>query len=194
MDLDEDQSEEEQVNVPEGFETFIRETIVPTFESQRRSKQKQFAVLLLISEHELMDLDRIEFYPSHQPLTSNTSLYMPVLEREFRNYIVARPQRKGLYHAEDIIFEKLDQLWSGYLRNNGGVPPKCFILYTWNVPCSRCTDLIIRSFNEDQYKAVSVIVAATAWWKMEKRKVRLENEQKFRDERFSYINIRQVYL
>ena len=183
-----------KITLPDGFDAFIRDVVVPKFESQRRKKQKQFAVLILISEEEQMDLNLVTFQPSNPSLTSKSSLYMPTSEEDYHNYIVARPRKKKDFHAEDIIFEKLSQLWDGYLSHNNYVPPKCFILYTWNVPCTKCTDLIIKSFNESRYKAVNVIVATTAWWKKEEHAVRCRSEERMENQQFNYVNIRPIHL
>ena len=181
---EEKQQVREEISPPDrgAFDKFIKEIVVQKFEKQRRWNQKQFAVLLLVSEEQWKDLHQMNFYPS-QPLTDSSRLSMPACEKDYQNYIVARPENDDL-HAEAVIFEKLDQLWKGYLSHNGGTPPKCFILYSWNFPCTKCTKLIINSFNKWPYRAVSVVVAATAFWDKEEHEVRHENEGKMEQERF----------
>ena len=168
---------------PNGFEEFIRKVIVPTFERQRRCNQKQFAILLLVTKEDLSDINQMKFHPHDSPITNNYNLSMPDNEKDYHNYIVARP-RNDNHHAEKEIFEHLDQLWKGFVQHNRGIPPKCFILYSWNFPCSKCTNLIISSFNKPLYKSVSVIIAATAKWDKEEHEVRHQNEEKMKREQF----------
>ena len=182
--LEEKQQMREEISPPDrdAFDKFIKEIVVQKFEKQRHWNQKQFAVLLLVSEEQWKDLYQMNFYPS-EPLTDSSQLSMPASEKDYQNYIVAKPENDN-FHAEAVIFEKLDQLWNGYLSHNGGTPPKCFILYSWNFSCTKCTKLIINSFNKWPYRAVSVVVAATAYWDKEEHEVRHENESKMEQERF----------
>ena len=181
------------VKPPEGFDSFIRKVIVPTFKSQRRSDQKQFAVLLLVSEKQFSDINQVSFLPSEPSLTDNTQLSMPANEENYHNYIVSRPQNDN-YHAEAVILHKLDSLWNGYLSHNDHSPPKCFILYSWNFPCTTCTEKIIESFNGPKYKSVSVLVAGTAYWDKETHDVRENNERKMKEENFCVRYYRGIQL
>ena len=122
----------------------------------------------------------MKFHPHDPPITNNSKLSMP---DDYHNYIVARPLNDS-HHAEEVILENLNQLWKGFMSHNHGIPPKCLILYSWNFPCTRCTDLIIRSFNKPPYKSVSVIVAATAYWEKELHETRHQNEAKMKGEHF----------
>ena len=171
------------------FDNFIRHVIVPKFEKQRLyGRQNQFVVLVLAT-----DEDQMKFHPYDPPITNNGNLSMPDNEKQYYNYIVARP-RNDSHHAEKEILKHLDQLWNGFMRHSGKIPPKCFILYSWNFPCTKCTQLIIDSFNKPQYKCVSVIVAATAFWGKEKRKIRKQNEAKIKQERFHLSYHRGITL
>ena len=183
------------IDVPNDFDYFIRQVIVPNFEQQRQYQldKKQFAVLLLVTEEDLGDIRQMKFHPHDPPITNNCNLSMPDNEKDYHNYIVARP-RNDNHHAEKEIFEHLDQLWKGFMRHNHRIPPKCFILYSWNFPCTKCTQLIIDSFNKPLYKSVSVIVAATAKWDKEKHKIRHRNEKKMEQERFHYDYYRPIKL
>jgi hypothetical protein len=184
------------IDAPDDFDDFIRQAIVPKFKQQRRYDQKQFAVLLLATEKDLRDIShcQMKFRPHDPPITNNLNLSMPDNEKEYRNYIVARPCNDN-HHAEKEIFDHLDQLWNGFMRHNDhGVPPKCFILYSWNFPCSKCTQLIIDSFNKPRYKSVSVIVAATAFWSEEEHEIRQQNEVKMRQEHFRVSYHRPIIL
>ena len=70
----------------------------------------------------------------------------------YRIYIVARYESAKEYdeipidyHSEKIIIQELEHLWKGYMKFRKGVPPKRFILYSWNFPCTDCIDAIIIS-------------------------------------------------
>jgi hypothetical protein len=184
------------IDAPNDFDNFIRQVIVPKFEQQRDyyHQQNQFAVLLLVTDEDLRDISQMKFHPHDPPITNNLNLSMPDNEKEYRNYIVARPCNDN-HHAEKEIFDHLDQLWNGFMRHNDhGVPPKCFILYSWNFPCSKCTQLIIDSFNKPRYKSVSVIVAATAFWGEEEHEIRHQNEAKMKRELFHTSYHRGIIL
>lgn len=182
------------IGAPDDFENFIRHVIVPKFEQQRLyNYQKQFAVLLLATDKDLRNISQMKFCPHDPPIINNGNLSMPDNEKEYHNYIVARP-RNDNHHAEKEIFEHLDQLWNGFMRHNHGIPPKCFILYSWNFSCTKCTQLIIDSFNKPQYKSVSVIVAATAYWDKEEHEIRHQNEAKMEQERFHFSCHRGITL
>ena len=181
------------IGAPNDFDNFIRHVIVPKFEKQRLyGRQNQFAVLVLVTDEDLRNISQMKFHPYDPPIINNDNLSMPDNEKEYHNYIVARPDINANHHAEKEIFEHLDQLWNGFMRHSRGIPPKCFILYSWNFPCTKCTQLIIDSFNKPRYKSVSVIVAATAYW--EKRKIREQNEAKIEQERFHLSYHRGITL
>ena len=175
---------------PDDFDRFIRETVVPTFEGQRHSYQKQFAVLLLVTEEDFK-VNKMKFYP--QPLTDNKRLSMPSSKEDYHNYIVARPLNDNR-HSEAVILDELDKVWNGFMSHNDNNPPKCFILYSWNVPCSKCTDLIIRSFNRPLYKSVSVIIATTAYWDGETHETRNQNVNRMKQEQMYVGSYRGIQL
>ena len=107
----------------------------------------------------------------------------------YQNYIVASPSSNS-WHSEEEILGKyssinspFSQLWNAYVKHNGS-PPKCVLLYSWNLPCSRCTDVIIRSLNDSMYRCTSVIVAHTIFWRSES-----EDEHRMNTEKLSQENI-----
>ena len=158
--------------LPNNFRNFIKNRIIPSFKGQRVPGKNQFAVLLLLSERDLADITSMSFNPHNylnQPLVDKSYLYMPRdSESQIGNYIVARPSHNE-WHSEDVIFSALissslfSRLWDAYKKYNGH-SPKCILLYSWNLPCSRCTKLIIRSLNDRPYSETSVIVAYNAHW------------------------------
>lgn len=183
------------IGAPNDFDNFIRHVIVPKFEKQRLyGRQNQFAVLVLATDEDLRNISQMKFHPHDPPIINNENLSMPDNEKECHNYIVARPDINANHHAEKEIFEHLDQLWNGFLRHSRGIPPKCFILYSWNFPCTKCTQLIIDSFNKLRYKSVNVMVAATAFWDKEEHEIRYQNEAKMRQEQFHLSYHRGITL
>ena len=181
------------IKLPKNFDTFVRKIIVPNFSQQRRCDQNQFAVLLFVTEKDFRDINQMKFHPHDSPITNNKRLSMPDNEDDYHNYIVARPQNDK-YHAENVIFDNLDRLWKGFMSRSNKIPPKCFILYSFNFPCTKCTNLIIRSFNKPPYKSVSVIVAATAYWDRESHEVRSQNVAKMKGEQFCVSEHRPIKL
>ena len=161
---------------PEDFEQFIGHNVIMTFEKQRLVKF-QFFVVLLASEDDLRDLANMTFHPHtpsspRQPLLNNQELTMPSANR-FGNYIVARFE-SCQYHSEEVVFgpkydNPFSQLWSAYVHENNS-RPKAIIMYSWNFPCSRCTELIVSILGEQQYSVLSdvhVLIAYSRVWDSE---------------------------
>ena len=181
--------------LPRNFSKFIIDTIVPFFKEQRLTAN-QFAVVVLLSEEDLDNICGTRFVPSNggKPILNKYHPAMPHNEIHYRNYIVARPN--GSWHSEEEIFGKhhstdnpFSRLWSAYMRRNGS-PPKCVLLYTWNLPCSRCTDVIISSLNDDTYRRTSVIVAYSTYWQGELGSQYMENEEKLQKENITVEGVR----
>ena len=178
--------------LPRNFFKFIIETIVPFFKEQRLVAN-QFAVVILLSEKNFYNICSTTFVPSDggRPLLDNYYASMPQNATQYGNYIAARPTSKS-WHSEEEIFgnhnSPFSQLWNAYVKYNGS-PPKCILLYSWNLPCSRCTDVIIRSLNVSMYRCTSVIVAHTTYWQGELGGQCIRNEEKFTKEN---ITVKQV--
>ena len=173
--------------LPDNFHSFITAIIIPSFKQQRLTGN-QFAVVVLLSEKDLYNICGTTFVPSNggQPLLDNSHPSMPHNTTHYGNYIVARPNSS--WHSEEEIFGKysshdspFSQLWSAYEKLNHS-PPKCVLLYTWNLPCSRCTDVIIRSLNDNMYRCTSVILAYSTYWQKELEGQRIENKEKLKKE------------
>ena len=162
------------IPIPDNFHDFIINSVIPSFNKQRLS-DFQFAVLLLLSEKNLENLARMTFNPSDlcgHPILDKDYPFMPQEVASYGNYVVARPTINSC-HSEAEIFTRnsstespFSNLWSVYVKQNRSFP-KCILLYTWNLPCNRCTDAIIRSLDESPYCWTSVIVAHTTHWKSE---------------------------
>ena len=173
--------------LPDNFSRFIIDIIVPFFNEQRLTAN-QFAVVVLLSEDDIDNILGTRFVPSNgrQPLLNKYHPSMPLNASHYGNYIVARPSNS--WHSEEEIFGKyssinspFSQLWTAYMKRNHS-HPKCVLLYTWNLPCSRCTDVIIRSLNNNMYRCTSVIVAYSTYWQKELGGQYIENEEKLKKE------------
>ena len=160
--------------VPDHFHDFINHRIIPNFRGQCKSYFKQFAVVLLLSEHDLLNIEQMSFYPnlSGKPILNKAVAVMPRKPASYRNYIVARTNNRC--HSEKKLFGNCSELtdtpfthlWRAYLEHYHSYP-KCIMIYSWNFPCSDCTDLIIKSLGElTPYSRVSTytVVAHTKFW------------------------------
>lgn len=179
---------ERPLYVPNHFHDFIVQRIIPDFSGQRKTYYYQFAVVVLLSESDLVNIEQMSFFPSDfsgKPILDKTVPLMPRDPANYRNYLVARTSNK--YHSEEKLFGQCSELTetpfnhlcSAYVDHNHS-NPKCILIYSWNFPCSQCTDLIVRSLGEKPHKGVSVVVAHTAIWKLdsdhEKNRKRLESK------------------
>ena len=169
-------------SLPNNFHNFITATVIPFFEKQRLIGY-QFAVVVLLSEKDFNNICDMPFVPSYdgQPLLDK---YHPSMPKNAINYIAVRPSSDGC-HSEEEIFGKYS---SAYVRHNGS-PPKCVLLYSWNLPCSRCTDVIIRSLNSNMYRCTSVIVAHTIFWRSESEDEHRMNTEKLKKENITVVQV-----
>ena len=183
--------------LPNNFDNFITDTVVPSFKKQRSTGRYQFAVVILLSENDFDDISDMGFEPSNilgEPLLNNTYPSMPRNAANYGNYIAARPDSVSC-HSEEEIFGKYSsinspfrELWTAYMSHNGSTP-KCVLLYTWQLPCTRCTDVIIRSLNDDMYRCTSVIVAHTIYWRSESEEEHRENKEKLKKENIAVVQV-----
>ena len=171
-----------RLDLPHHFSDFIVK-IIPYFLGQRR-KGYQFAVVVLLSENDFDNICQTNFTPSDsgKPIVDKTVPSMPQDRADYGNYIVARPICNS-YHSEEVLFGwnsvnngPFSHLWSAYVEHTGAYP-KCILIYSWNLPCTRCTDVIIRSLREEPYNRVGVIVAHTQFWPLESGLDRNKNRE-----------------
>ena len=170
--------------LPHQFHDFIIQKIIPYFNGQR-NRSYQFAVVVLLSESDLDNLCQTSFIPSDsgKPILNKNFSAMPQDREDYGNYIVARPFSNS-YHSEEEIFGKysvtdspFSHLWSAYVERNDE-DPKCILIYSWNLPCTRCTEAIIRSLGKEPYNSVCIIVAHTRFWELESVSDRNKNREK----------------
>ena len=181
--------------LPNNFHNFITTIIIPSFEKQRLTGY-QFSGVVLLSEKNFNNIFSTTFVPGYggQPLLDNSHPLMPHNAIHYSNYITARPISNS-WHSEEEIFGKYSsinspfrQLWTAYMKCNRSTP-KCVLLYSWQLPCSRCTDVIIRSLNDNMYRCTSVIVAHTIYWKSESEDKHRENKEKLKKERINVVQV-----
>ena len=188
-----DSYKERQVtHLPRNFRNFIVQKIIPYFIDQRLTAY-QFAVVVLLSEDDFDNICWTRFSPSNfwgKPILDKTVSLMPQDPTKYRNYVVARPDGNNC-HSEEEIFGQysvtdspFSHLWSAYVKHSGAYP-KCILIYSWNLPCSRCTNVIIRSLREEPYNRVTVIVAHTIFW----NRSETESQHKMNTEKLKCENI-----
>ena len=172
--------------LPDEFYTFITQKIIPYFNGQRKNGH-QFAVVVLLSENDFDTICETSFIPSEsgKPILNKYFSAMPQDHAKYGNYIVARPFSNSCHSEEEIfgwqyspmINTPFSHLWRAYLERNSA-SPKCILIYSWYLPCSRCTDAIIRSLGEEPYNSVSVILAHTRFWHRESLSDQNKNREK----------------
>ena len=189
---------ERPLDVPNKLDKFVVERIIPYFNCQRKANYLQFAVVLFLSESDLADIMQTRFTPSDpftwRPIVNNSFSLMPQDPANYGNYITARPSNK--YHSEVKLFEQCSDLtdtpfyhlWRSYVKQNGDYP-ECVLIYSWNLPCSHCTDVIIKSLAKEPYSRVNVVVAHTAVWGKEKAAEHETNKRKFKSKN---ITVKQI--
>ena len=182
--------------LPQQFNNFIIEKIIPYFYGQR-NKNYQFAVVMLLSESDFENICQSSFIPSDsgKPILNSSFPVMPRDKEDYGNYIVARPFSSN-YNSEEEIFGKnsvidspFSHLWNTYIERSGAYP-KCILIYSWNLPCTRCTEAIIRSLGEEPYNSVSVIVAHTYVWMSESPLDRNKNREKLKNKNITVQEVR----
>ena len=164
--------------LPESIRTYVVDSLIPSFMDQRAGNQ--FAVVLLLSETDYQNINEVKLSPSDingKPEIDNSLRALPQRTELYCNYIVARPTIAEGIHSEREIFDigstdystnsRFNELWDAYCRQHKQVYPKYILIYSWNLPCENCTDLIIKSLQRSPYNSAVVIVVYTCVWKEE---------------------------
>ena len=171
------ESESEELSLfPTKLHEFINLQVIPGFERQRQTGRVQFAVLLLVTERSLDDINHFVFEPhdsNGQPLVNNTQPYWPNY-RCLGNYMVARPrnpnrrdiaQGQHTTHSEILLLQQLPIL----LRSFGTQELAHVILYSWFMPCPDCTAKIISDLHFGSLRNTSasvMVIYTTDWYKI----------------------------
>ena len=170
--------------LPSNIRTYITTRLIPDFARQRVGYQ--FAVVMLLSESDYQNIEKIKYDPSNdqgKPFTNLAYSSMPQCE-DYCNYIVARPDHSLDCHAEEVIFgqpSKFTRLWSAYnyIMQFFFSSPDYMLIFSWILPCSKCTDLIIAALRErPAYKEAKVFLAYVITWMKESPTVHESNIKK----------------
>ena len=164
--------------LPESIRTYVVDSLIPSFMDQRAGNQ--FAVVLLLSETDYQNINEVKLSPSDingKPKIDNSQRALPQRTELYCNYIVARPTISEGIHSEREIFDigstecsnnsRFNELWDAYCCQHKQVHPKYILIYSWNLPCENCTDLIIKSLQRSPYNSAVVIVVYTCVWREE---------------------------
>ena len=163
---------------PFPIKKFIADIVIPSFRGQTKRNRHQFAVVLLLSETDRKNIDKVEFNPQDyqgKPFIDSSKAIMPQT-KDYCNYIVACPTFKSKSrgrHSEEKIFGKsgcsdsrFDVLWDSYVGKHL-VGPDYILIYSWYLPCCECADVIINSLSNSRFKGATVILAHTKTWSEE---------------------------
>ena len=142
--------------------------VISKFKYQRHESEYQFAVMFFVDQ-EIKRLEDIYvdgnftfWTKDRSSLCNYNNVFWPDTDK-FYNYMVAR--HENLKHAEEFLLERFPVLWANYTRLKRRKKPSFVVLYSWIMPCSRCTDMFKRTAIEDMFKPTQFVVAYTtpAW-------------------------------
>ena len=160
------------IKIPSNIRNFITTRLIPDFADQRLGYQ--FAVVMLLSESDYQNIEEIKYKPCEKgkPFINPLCSSMPQCEN-YCNYIVARRDPFLDCHAEEVIFgqpSKFTQLWYAYTLQHFP-SPDYILIFSWILPCSKCTDLIIAALRKlrerPTYKEAKVFLAYVITWMKE---------------------------
>ena len=162
------------------FAEFIKEEVISRFISHRDDSHQQFAVLVF-SPFELPNISQTiieaaKELDSEWKVFTSPDKYYPA-GRNFTNFIVARPN--GPAHAEEIIFDygDLNNLCEERCIQQ---PIRTLLLYSWLMPCSKCTERIIEE-NGSLNGGRRMVVVYTKDWIEEEYNQRIRNRNSLRN-------------
>ena len=178
LNMVQDRELRQAFSLPESIRTYVVNSLIPSFIDQRAGNQ--FAVVLLLSETDYQNINGVKLSPSDingKPKIDNSLRALPQSTDLYCNYIVARPTIREGIHSEREIFDigstdcsnnsRFNELWDAYCCQHDQVHPEYILIYSWNLPCENCTDLIIKSLQRSPYNSAVVIVVYTCVWKEE---------------------------
>jgi len=150
------QHKKDILNVP--FWSNLLLYLIQSFSGQRQDNRSQFGVLFMNNVKNLNTYVVPVFEPKHpngSPIIDNRNAMSPANRNDFGNYVCTRPERvpKTMIHSEERILQEIDALWSAY-KNTNERTPNMIVLYSWIMPCPKCTDLIINHLNRFPYTDV----------------------------------------
>ena len=121
--------------------------------------KSQFAVAILLPDTQWKDFT---YKPckdgdGKKPLIDSSSSLSPP-GGKYGNYLAARPNYGE--HSETQILDKLHNLYNQYKVIHDGKPPKALLLYSWIVPCVKCTDAIVAKLAREPFNSIPTKVIA----------------------------------
>ena len=138
----------------------VKDYLIPDFQSGGLvlSGKTQFAVAILQPGNHWM---KFLYDPSKnddgQKPVIGTSSCSPPDSSSYGNYIAARPNN-GV-HSEIQILNRLDTVYNAY-KAKYKQAPKALLLYSWIVPCKKCTDQLVAKLTTEPFKSIPVKVVA----------------------------------
>ena len=174
LSSEESSEEDSEPKLPSNISTYITDHLIPKFVDQRNGFQ--FAVVILLSEKDYQNIKEMSYTPSDEqgnPITDVAHISMPQCKTTYCNYIVARPIRRKNYHAEIEIFgnpstcnSNFKKLWDAYQLKRGK-RPDYILIFSWILPCSNCTEVIIESLKNSPYNEARTFVGHVIDWRKE---------------------------
>ena len=121
-------------------------------------------------------------------LVDNSFVSFPT-DDDLVNYIVARPDQRCSppRHAEETLLDRFDALKDRY----PGSPISTVLLYSWLMPCSGCTELLIQKFKNCPYKVI--VVYNNDWTKAIPDEKNEENRNMLRGAGIDVYQVRYQY-
>lgn len=93
-------------------------------------------------------------------ISSRTLPRIDNMRNQYDNFLAALPIEKHT-HSEDILLEELNpRLYNAY-RDKHGHSPQFILLYSYYVPCTRCTERILNIKQSSPYSNMRWFVAYT---------------------------------
>ena len=134
------------------MDSFIKEKIIYPL-----SRKRQFGVLYLSSEGDIESIpeEDLELYPKYYSWLYDAEERIPVHQRYYNNYLLARLSKKKelseftgkkhQIHVEEKLLTEFPELLEAYMSRFVAFPNHV-ILYTWLSPCPVCTNQIVDCF------------------------------------------------
>ena len=145
------------------LQTLVEDYFVPDFQHGGLVLQghTQFAIVAFLPDTQWM---KFLYTPSKNKdgqklfIDLNSSLSPPDKNQAwYNNYLAARPYKK--VHSETQILERLNNLYNQY-KGKHRSPPQAMLLYSWIVPCMRCTHNLVAKLTSEPYKSIPTKVVA----------------------------------
>ena len=138
----------------------VKDYLIPDFQDGGLvlPRKTQFAVAILQPGNQWMKFlyDPSKNGDGEKPVIGTCSRSPPD-SSSYGNYIAARPNN-GV-HSEIQILNRLDSVYNAY-KGKYNQAPKALLLYSWIVPCKKCTDELVAKLTKEPFKSIPVKVVA----------------------------------